>query len=572
MDAGREIRLRQLKSRLIDTALSKLHYHACLLKVHHNQLGVVGLLPSEMWCLIFFEYIRDCFDSSTGRLAESWLGFSHVCHRWREIAVGDPSLWRFISSNNPGCVAAQLERSGSRRLDITIALEYGISPIMTVLPSVFLELHRIQRLSLTSVSVHAMRKIVDNLPRDCPVMESLELKVMDDLDVCWLPKQLFCGETSRLRSLLLQNCALQWDSHLLSGLTSLSINFPAFDSTEVSCTVSGLLRQLHAMPELELLRLEYCLDGGNTYIGEPIYLPNLEVLEIRDEVVNIVPFIKNLRLPTTTRISILCITDVTTSYDVVCLCRALNQCNGGYAGNSLRTVYVCSDTGVSGLRVVGYNKVIPWAADGTSSDNSLLLDLFWGDWTRAEIAQLVSDLLRSFRLDGLASMKLLGAGDLSRVSWVSALKDAVNLEMIHVRGSSFDGFVKSLRTTKLRTPEKEGTIDLDYLPSLQHVVAEQVHFEEDDDMFGTLVEVLQLRQKRGMQLQCISLRCCSGVQSGDIWSLQGVVKEVKWDGVEGWESDSDANPIDIDGSNFAGWGYYCSSEASSTDSDGNLYF
>ncbi|KIN96040.1 hypothetical protein M404DRAFT_164228, partial [Pisolithus tinctorius Marx 270] len=57
-----------------------------------NLLAPVSRLPNEMLLAIFEEAV------SSPPEKEMWvpIDISHVCHRWREVAISSPRLWRHI--------------------------------------------------------------------------------------------------------------------------------------------------------------------------------------------------------------------------------------------------------------------------------------------------------------------------------------------------------------------------------------------------------------------------------------------------------------------------------------------
>ncbi|KAI5990257.1 hypothetical protein EDD15DRAFT_2130911, partial [Pisolithus albus] len=87
-----QLNIKQLQEQLKDTqtSLSETRMRATTLQ---NHLVPVSRLPNEMLLAIFEEAV-----SSPPSDKEMWIpiDISHVCRRWREVAVSSARLWRNI--------------------------------------------------------------------------------------------------------------------------------------------------------------------------------------------------------------------------------------------------------------------------------------------------------------------------------------------------------------------------------------------------------------------------------------------------------------------------------------------
>ena len=91
-----------------------------LLLMRRNALAPVSVLPPEVLARVFHFLARD-EPPCLGRLDLGWIRATHVCQLWRQVALGDSSLWaRFsgvvtnkelvsemlaVISAEPGCLA-----------------------------------------------------------------------------------------------------------------------------------------------------------------------------------------------------------------------------------------------------------------------------------------------------------------------------------------------------------------------------------------------------------------------------------------------------------------------------------
>lgn len=78
-------------------------------------------LPEELLIEVFkwhrALWEREC-DVQRGRNAYGWITVTHVCHRWRDVALHAPSLWTRIRAMHSECVQAFLERSRTMPISV----------------------------------------------------------------------------------------------------------------------------------------------------------------------------------------------------------------------------------------------------------------------------------------------------------------------------------------------------------------------------------------------------------------------------------------------------------------------
>ena len=96
-------------------------------------------VPSEVLLLIFVELKRISADEKEKREFRDfieWTVVTHVCHTWREIALGAPFLWSYIriTSSNPSelrCAAEMLHRSRNETL-LSVRLDFDFSSVTSL--------------------------------------------------------------------------------------------------------------------------------------------------------------------------------------------------------------------------------------------------------------------------------------------------------------------------------------------------------------------------------------------------------------------------------------------------------
>jgi hypothetical protein len=85
------------------------------LKVFHNSLTPAVLLPPEVLCRIFSfhrgQHKAEELAHRRSKGSTSWIGITHVCRRWRDVAIDLPSLWSDLSFRYPAFTQIMLQRS-----------------------------------------------------------------------------------------------------------------------------------------------------------------------------------------------------------------------------------------------------------------------------------------------------------------------------------------------------------------------------------------------------------------------------------------------------------------------------
>jgi len=95
----------------------------------------IARIPNEVLSIIFRDLRNGYIKANKVRLLEivprvegldGWIGITHVCHAWREVALNTSLLWCYIdisSSWIPELLLAVLRRSKQSRLTVVIGLE-----------------------------------------------------------------------------------------------------------------------------------------------------------------------------------------------------------------------------------------------------------------------------------------------------------------------------------------------------------------------------------------------------------------------------------------------------------------
>ncbi|KAI0682944.1 hypothetical protein BC835DRAFT_1397540 [Cytidiella melzeri] len=110
-------------------------------------------LPDELLGEISVTFVLAHADASRYVKSYQWLVISHICRRWRNVAIYTQELWRNIVVNsNEDCVRTMLERSGQQPLTVVCGNDPNYSNIphatFSTEKAIYAEMHRMQTLEL----------------------------------------------------------------------------------------------------------------------------------------------------------------------------------------------------------------------------------------------------------------------------------------------------------------------------------------------------------------------------------------------------------------------------------------
>ena len=262
----------------------KVHEQAAQeLKYRRNALAPISRLPPETLIEIFSllpiptdEYERVPY------LAR--IRVTHVCHRWREVALYSPSLWNHI--NFTKLTLAGLTEILARAKTSPLYFEANkITPLyMKRFASLGSELEaHISHTRHLTISGE-FPGVLERLVSPAPALVSLTLtKLSASFPQCIIPNSLFNGTAPKLTRLELFGYNIRWKSPLLKGLQTLNICAP---STQAMPRLDDWLTALDQMSQLKTLMLSNAtpaVSAGHPRISEmrrTVTLPSLTHFDI----------------------------------------------------------------------------------------------------------------------------------------------------------------------------------------------------------------------------------------------------------------------------------------------------
>ena len=293
-----------------------------LLRTLHNSLAPISVLPPEVLARVF-HFLSLEEPPFSGKQELGWIRATHVCQHWRQVALGDSSLWARISGmpTKLELISEMLARARNAPLDIDIELDGTPVPelILLMLPP---HLSHTRKLSLHVATLLYFDSFRDIYIQEAPSLEHFELE-SDTSPIIFLElggTTLFKGKAPRLRTLTLFQVFIPWALIPRGQLTQLEITLV----NEISVkdfpwhgNLNQLVDLLVNCPELEVLVLDACLPPLLTHFscGQTIHLPHLSRLCLGGSSYRITNLLTMLKIPSSTTLQLYCTSENDSTYN-----------------------------------------------------------------------------------------------------------------------------------------------------------------------------------------------------------------------------------------------------------------
>lgn len=281
----------------VDDEIAQLSEAVRRLKMRHNNLITISVLPNEIILEIFVTLVQDTEDS------HFIIPLSSVSQRWRQIAVDYAILWSFFDLNERKIHPELYSRSGQAPLSLNVALDsYSIEFVRKLLSE---ETHRIRALWLEFGFYNEAKDLYTHLCKPMPLLEVVTISSREE-EPRHLPG-LFGGDQAfRLRELNLRGVSTDCFSSF-SRLTHLNL---AYD-THMDPIVT--LAHMPCLQELDLT-FDNCPSCPDDYAGDPphagsiIELSALQKVKLGAELRHCAFLLNHLHFPAATFIDLYTVT------------------------------------------------------------------------------------------------------------------------------------------------------------------------------------------------------------------------------------------------------------------------
>ena len=559
----------QLKA--VNVAKQFLHSQLARLKA----LTPISVLPPEVLARVFhflvFEDPACSREQNLGRIRAT-----HVCRFWRQVALDDSSLWATIFSGfsaNPELISEMLARSRSAPLNIDIHLD-GTSgrEVLRMFPP---HLSHTRELRLHGPSMFHTGGIRGIYSREAPALEHFELRVPVKSPITLRDlggTTLFKGRAPRLRTFSLSQVLIPWSLIPRGQLTRLKIVlFKEASITDIlSCgDLDQLIDLLVNCPGLEILDLEHSLPPQLTQVprDQTIHLPCLSCLYLVGSSSRLTNLVKMLKLPSSTRLYLRCISENTSAHDDHLLLPVVSAQLQGLApigfkyfsvtlGCKHDPLTVTASTSVPTSRIRQFRG---FEDDKDDGDDEFVLSFD----ELSEFGQRI-DLLREVcKMLPISNLEFLSICAFDSVNWIDLFERCTNLTTLQVIGHGTSGLVRALTTSNVTNTRRSwnrkrhgsrdsrdiipvqparstaGPVHGLIFPKLEYLSLNGLDFAENEHPSGILFEVvekclLQRKAQRKAPLRMLRIDNCA-ISARRAKALQMLVEEFHWNGKEGFD-------------------------------------
>jgi hypothetical protein len=475
------------------------------LRDRRNALAPNSTLPTEIIAAIFF-LLRSPGTVASGQPdIHLVLRVAHVCHLWREIALGHPLLWSHVDFTTVSPVGATEILARARMaplyLEANVPLfRWDDARFLAFQKELQTHISHIHHLKISAEHFRLHTILEGFIISPAPTLEHLSLSVEK-----WptrrtsqvpVPDTLFDGTTPRLSSLYLYNCNISWKSPLLKGLKDLTLSV----STRPSLT--DWLDTLDEMSQLQRL----VLDSASPLtprlpfdIKRTVTLPFLAHFNISASMLDCGLALAHLVLPALTSLcvttrSILSTNDMQRTFPYV-----VQHSHGPHDTRPLQSVFICSErTRIDILAspsphinvVESVAKLSARVAISVTSKFQSVLD---------DHVRILNEAIAALPLDNLVTLTLPYNTSLDKQFWRHHAPRWRLLKHVHLAPLPARGFRDMLL-------QDDGGRECPVLPSLTDL--ELIDGVLSGRRTLLLCDALMKRVEQGVPLEVLDLRTC----------------------------------------------------------------
>ncbi|KDQ65015.1 hypothetical protein JAAARDRAFT_28678 [Jaapia argillacea MUCL 33604] len=512
------------------------------LKSRRNSYAAIARLPNEILTDIFHILASQPIQISPFDPVRSplWVVVSHVCHRWRVVALSSPTLWGHILTPFPEWVPEMLARSKQTPIVFEVDRRFpGVAALDAIRP----HFARIRALKLVCPQRDLTRFFQSLSHTSAPLLESLSVE-SPQLGESF--ENLFLLDAPRLRSISLTTCLVKWDSQIFRSGNLLHLALCFVPNVRAVPTMLQMLDTLECMPRLQSLTLENIVPilqpgpQGLPPHHRQVALLHLWSLRIRTaDCLTSANFINQLVIPRSSSLSLYhMIADTSMSIFNIFFSLIRPHCDPSMGGKVIRRVEVTAEDR------------IPLIVQGsTPEDPSPHLHVSQDHLTSAQPTPSVLCAMGEGSTFSHVDYLLLSRCADSITGWAKALMSfpaTENVELFSTRSTmlarALGGIVDShgdeweQPALECGFEEELGLEMFIVLPKLKTVLLKEVDFGEIMHMdamsfVDALHNTLRTRKLRGVTVGTLKIRKCANVTSGDLERLGEFVDVVEWDGL-----------------------------------------
>ena len=469
-----ESRRRATAISLVDKEVDAACQHLRSLLTRRNALAPISVLPPEILTRIFHFLALDEPPSFINPNL-GWIKATHVCRLWRQVALGDSTLWARISGIplNTKLIFEMLARARNAQLDIDIDLQVGGNPAPELLHVLPLHLSHTRELRLHNLSELHSDGILRIYRQEAPTLEHFELEVSVTSLITFRELSgttLFKGRAPNLRTLNLFQVLVPWSLIPRGQLTRLTVgllNEASIASIASRSNSIQLIDLLVNSPGLEVLVLESCLPHQLSLFtsGQTIQLPHLTRLSLGGSASRVTNLLRMLRLSSLAALHLHCISESTPTYTEHLIIPAILTLLRSPDPIEFKTLRVIFDYRSRSLHVAASTSLptlrfrTSQDFEGHIGDNEFVLS-FDGLHKHSDWRDLIERVCNMLPISNLEFLSISAAEDVDPVNLVELFKRCAKVTAMQAIGRGTSGLVQALapsRVTNTNTrPAGEG--------------------------------------------------------------------------------------------------------------------
>ncbi|KAJ3520052.1 hypothetical protein NMY22_g12919 [Coprinellus aureogranulatus] len=267
------------------------------LKLSYNSLCDLNKLPVEILSNVFISCAAEATQqfSSTDRSSFSWINVAHVCHHWREVALGCAELWANILFINEGLARFMLAQSKAAPLSIDIHITRSWQ--REFINDLASQIHRWRAISLEG---HLDLFDWSDWSSQAPLLEKLVIRSFEWCSELEQTALLFQGNAPVLKHLALEGMGVQSYTVLPFSPSLTYLELEEDQDQKIWPCGADLLRTLQHLPLLESLILINCVPefGQHRTSLTPtrIHFPSIRALSLAGYVDSVQGFLDSVQI------------------------------------------------------------------------------------------------------------------------------------------------------------------------------------------------------------------------------------------------------------------------------------
>jgi len=554
--------------RVIDNEIEDLYARIRARKLDRNNLAPISKIPVELLSYIFSLVQRKCRRESRGNL--DWVVVTHICQRWRNIALDNPTLWVYVPSHRPNWIPEMTRRSKSAMLKIKLNAQ-SFSPSRFSALQTFLAAHLPR---VRSISVYPpfppeilLQRLFQDLPaRSTRCLEHLNLQYPLGYPHTSNPT-LFVDKVlmdSPCLKKLKTFGALDWSLKILTNLTHLILYHDGRTVVGGPPTQSEFLNALARMPALRILHLHNVPLPAPTeeFPSKPsniVHMSQLQSILLSASAPTVCNIFRHISLPEGTRCQLTLI--ISNASDVAPIAALFS---GPYTSTNVAMQWPHARS----LKVSmeeDYAQLTAWSHSSQNTifhnelpdytDSSVNLELCWSELpistpNREEIiARAILAMCSALPFRSLTTLVIFSEMELAGInaeSLAEAFGRQPEAHSLSVEGPALKAFLGFMAAGAQKGDLAKATINL---PSLRYLAIRSGRFKESWLSIQVLQDILRQRKQFGMKLRQVDFKWCSYLRTSDIETMEENVHTVTWDKVfslDSSNSESSTSEADFD--------------------------